>query len=60
MSLEDIISVEYELIRFNKRIQDAKKRLTDDNWVGYSGCKETGALKRGAMDLKNELTKLTR
>lgn len=59
MSLEDIISVEYELERFKKRIQDAKKRFEDDSRAEY-GCKESGALKRGAMDLKNELTKLTR
>jgi len=59
MSLEDIISVEYELIRFQTRIQEAKKRFEKDKWA-YTGCKESGALKRGAMDLKNELTKLTR
>lgn len=59
MTLEHIISVEYELIRFQKRIQDAKIRFTEDKWA-YAGCKESGALKRGAMDLKNELTKLTR
>ena len=59
MNLEDIISVEYELIRFNKRIQEAKKRFESDKYA-YAGCKESGALKRGAMDLKNDLTKLTR
>jgi hypothetical protein len=59
MNLENIISVEQELIRFQKRIQEAKKRFKEDNNAEY-GCKESGALRRGALDLKNELTRLTR
>lgn len=59
MSLDDIISVEYELKRFEKRLQEAKKRFEKDEYA-YAGSKESGALKRGAMDLKNELTKLTK
>ncbi len=60
MTLDDIISVEYEMIRFQKRIADTKKRIEEEGMYLLSGCRETGALKRGAMDLKNELTKLTK
>ena len=59
MTLEHINEVELELKRFEKRLKVAKERFTEDNYAKY-GCKESGALKRGAMDLKNELTKLTR
>jgi len=59
MTLDTINEVEKELERFSKRLQEAKKRLTDDNWA-KRGCKETAALKRSALDLKNELTKLNK
>jgi hypothetical protein len=58
MTLETINEVEKELERFSKRLQEAKIRFTKDKWA-YAGCKESGALKRSALDLKNELTKLT-
>jgi hypothetical protein len=60
MTLETIHEVEKEVERFSKRLQEAKTRIQGDNYYPYSGCKETGALKRGALDLKNELTKLTK
>lgn len=59
MTLEDILDVEYEIVRFQKRLAAAKKRIAEDEWA-LRGCKETASLKRGAMDLKNELTKITR
>jgi len=59
MTLETIKEVEAELERFSKRLQEAKKRMKDDPWIQHSGSKQTAALKRSALDLKNELTKLT-
>lgn len=60
MTLETIMEVEYELIRFQKRLYNAKKRIKGNNYYPCSGSKETAALKRGALDLKNELTKLNK
>jgi hypothetical protein len=59
MTLENILEAENEIKRFQIRIKEAKKRINEDKYALY-GCKETGALKRGAMDLKNVLTKLTK
>lgn len=59
MILETINEVEMELVRFSKRLQNAKVRIASGDYYKYSGCKETAALKRSALDLKNELTKLT-
>ncbi len=59
MTLETIKEVELELKRFQKRLKAAKDRLIIDHYAQY-GCKETGALKRAALDLKVELTKITR
>lgn len=59
MKLKTIIEVEKELERFSKRLQEAKVRIQGGDYYPSSGCKETGALKRSALDLKNELTKLT-
>lgn len=58
MEIETITEIEIELKRFNSRLKAAKDRLKSDNYAHY-GCKETGALKRAALDLKNELTKIT-
>ena len=60
MTLETINEVEKELARFSKRLQEAKTRIQGDDYYPMSGCKETGALKRSALDLKNELTKLNK
>ena len=59
MTLKTINEVEQELERFSKRLQEAKTRIQGDNYFRFSGSKETAALKRSALDLKNELTKLT-
>ena len=59
MSIQDIEGVEREIVRFSARLASAKNRAHKDKFT-FHGCKETGAVKRGAMDLKNELTKLTK
>lgn len=59
MTIETINEVEKELERFSKRLQEAKTRIQGGDYYPCSGCKQTGALKRSALDLKNELTKLT-
>lgn len=54
--------VQTECERFMKRINDAKKRIHDDKRDGYErySCKENAALKRAALDLKNELSRITK
>lgn len=59
MTLETIQEVEKELERFQNRLKAAKQRVSKDGYHRWSGSKETAALKRAALDLKNELTKLT-
>jgi len=59
MTLEGINIVEKETHRFLSRIKDAKERITNDSFA-LQGSKETGALKRSALDMKLELTRITR
>ena len=59
MELNTITEIERELTRFKLRLDAAKKRLKEDSYAQY-GCKETGAVKRAALDLKMELTKITK
>lgn len=58
MKIETLNEIELELKRFNNRLDEAKKRLSKDEYAKY-GCKETAALRRAALDLKNELTAIT-
>jgi hypothetical protein len=58
MTIEQIKEVEAELKRFNSRLKAVKERAKIDTYT-FFGCKETGALKRAAADLKMELTKIT-
>lgn len=58
LSIDLLNEVENEAKRFLKKLQNAKVRIKDDNRAVY-GCKETGAVKRAALDLKNELTRIT-
>jgi hypothetical protein len=60
MTVKVILEVEQELIRFQKRLDAAKKRISEEGYHRWSGSKETAALKRSALDLKNELTKLNK
>jgi hypothetical protein len=61
MNLKDIKEVKKELARFNSRLLAVESRINgEDDMLWLTGCKETGALRRAAMDLKNELTKITK
>ena len=62
MELETLDNIKSEVKRFNTKLDAAYKRIKDEKRTGfyYSGTKETGALKRAALDLKMELTKITR
>jgi hypothetical protein len=60
MTYEDLITVEEETKRFLKKLDAAKTRIKDDRFALTSGSKETGAVKRAALDLKMELTKITK
>jgi hypothetical protein len=51
-------SVHIETERFLVKLEKAKARIDADSRSAY-GCKETGALRRAALDLKNELTRIT-
>ena len=55
MSRKDILEgVQKELLRFQRKLNDA---IAND--PNYQPNKDYAAVKRGALDLKNELTKLT-
>jgi hypothetical protein len=60
MTYEDLITIEAETKRFLKKLDAAKNRIKDDSYALLSGSKETGAVKRAALDLKMELTKITK
>jgi hypothetical protein len=59
MELSNLNKLKTELKRFEKRLNEAISRLGKDEYAKY-GCKETGALKRSSIDLKNEMTKQLR
>lgn len=58
LSIDQLIRLEAELARFTERVELAKSRMLVDKFAVH-GCKETGSLRRGAIDIKNELTKIT-
>ena len=58
ISIELLNEVEKETKRFLKKLQETKDRLKCDKHAVY-GCKETGAVRRASLDLKNELTRIT-
>jgi len=58
MTLKELMKIKAETNRFKKRLDDAIRRLETDQYACH-GCKETGAVRRAALDLKNELTKIT-
>lgn len=53
-----IDEVELETERFLKKLKEARKRFVSDGNAVY-GCKESASLRRSALDLKQELTKIT-
>jgi uncharacterized protein YdcH (DUF465 family) len=56
MEISNLKKLKAELKRFETRLNEAIVRLEKDEYAQY-GCKETGALKRSSIDLKNEMTK---
>lgn len=58
MDLQTLINVQSELTRFEKKLSEAIKAVKADSLAFY-GSRATGAVKRAAMDLKNELHKIT-
>lgn len=62
MEITTLDEIEKEIARFMKRLNEARDRIkiSDIDKYYFSGSKETGAVKRAALDLKNELTKITK
>lgn len=58
LTVELLNEVEVEARRFLKKLTAVKKRIKEDSYALY-GCKETGAIKRASIDLKNELTRIS-
>lgn len=58
MTTKELYEVKAEIKRFSKKLEEVLVRLQNDDMAKY-GCKETGAIRRAALDLKNELTKIT-
>lgn len=56
MDLQTLLNAQAELDRFQIKLKSATKAIKENQY--YQG-KETGALKRAAMDLKTELHKIT-
>jgi len=53
-----IEDVERETERFMSRLKAAKLRFSEDKWACRCS-KESASLRRSALDLKNELTRIT-
>jgi signal-transduction protein with cAMP-binding, CBS, and nucleotidyltransferase domain len=62
MEISTLLEVKAELKRFEKKLDAAITRLKNDAKDGHNpfGTYETAAVKRAAMDLKNELTRITK
>ena len=58
LSIALLNEVEIETKRFLKKLAATKKRIKEDQYA-VNGCKETGAIKRASLDLKNELTRIS-
>lgn len=59
MDLNTILEIKKELHRFNIRLKAVEDRWKKDPYCKHR-CKENGALKRAALDLKQELNKIIR
>lgn len=59
MQISTLIEIKAEMKRFEIRLNAAISRLKEVDGHNYSGTKETGAVRRAALDLKNELTRIT-
>lgn len=53
-----LTEVQKETERFLERLIAARNRFSQEEYY-IRGCKESAALKRAALDLKQELTKIT-
>lgn len=75
MEISTLLEVQNEAVRFMTKLEAAIKRSQENkgytsNYGGskgqligvgeINGTKESGAVKRAALDLKNELTKITK
>ena len=60
MEIKDLDTSIQEAERFIKRAKDPKKRVNSNDFHEFVGSKETGAVKRAALDLKMELTNITK
>lgn len=61
MELKQLQEIESEVKRFMKRVDACKQKIIKDGSMGGIGqCLENGAVKRAAIDLKNELSKLNK
>jgi hypothetical protein len=58
---QKLLEVQQELKRFTKKLETAIKNdnLKNEDWSGRSN-KAFASVKRSALDLKDELTKITR
>lgn len=59
ITIETVKEIETELERFNERLKKAKDIIKKNSYQ-ICGSKESGALKRSALDLRGVLTKITR
>lgn len=61
MDIKTLNEIEAEVKRFMRRLNAARDRIkNEDSVYGISGCKETGAVRRAALDLKLELNKISK
>lgn len=56
MEIKTLNEIEQEVKRFMKRLNAAREKLKTESY----GSRETGAVKRAALDLKSELTRITK
>lgn len=55
---DNLEQVQQELNRFQTKLIEYQQRIARDQWASH-GCKESGALRRSALDLKQSLTLIT-
>lgn len=51
MDIKTLNEIELEVKRFMKRLNAARDRIKNESYCSM-GCKETGAVRRAALDLK--------
>lgn len=59
VTIEKLNMVIKESKRFIEKAELAKERIkSEGEYLSYSGCKETGAVKRASLDLSDKLIEL--